>query len=188
MGSQLLVKAGAGSVWDTELCVWHPRPPRFSGALVDLIKPLWAGEAVIARLGKQGGSPRCHCFRRWVPLSLLVAISAVRSARLRVPPPRLFIRTGLPGATYLLSLAGTWTLSRSLDFYPHLLLLPAWFFFFHDNTKFISISKTEISLKMLKCLPGSQIFCLLHFTVAAVPFLWIWAMIFTLKKKKNKKE
>lgn len=188
MGSQLLIKAGARSVWGTEPCVWHPWTPRSSGAWVDLIKPLCELEKLwLQGLGSRVDHPGVTVLGGECLSLSLVAISAARSARLRVPPPRLFIRTGLPGATYLLSLAGTWTLSRSLDFSPLLLLLlPAWlffFFFFPNSTKFVSVSKTEISLKMLKCLPGSQIFCLLHFSVAAVPFLWIWATIFTLKEK-----
>lgn len=143
--------------------------------------PLWAGEAVTARLGKEGGSHRCHCFRRWVPLSALVAISAACSARLRVPPPQLFIRTGLPGATYAPSLAGTWTLSGPFDFSPLLLLLPGWFFFCFKvmQSLLVSVSKTKISLKKPKSLPDLQIFCLLHFIVAVVSFLLIWATTFT---------
>lgn len=148
---QLLIKAGTGSFWSTGMLWAWPcsfRCDLFTASPArecpsHKILPCPGGPVVpsLGEEGRQAGAlPRCQCFPRWVPLSFL-PINAALPARLRVPPPCLFIRTGLPGATYvsvpcweLSTLQVPWFVSPL----PTSRLIFIFFFLSHfDSTKFV---------------------------------------------------
>lgn len=73
--------------------------------------------------------PRCHCFIRWMPLSFPSVLLSLPGFECRHPVSSS--GQGCQEPLTLLSLAESWTLSRSLDFSPltpSSLLFQAYFF------------------------------------------------------------